>query len=77
MSTAGMSGKIGTEGAICTASWRLALRKRDLRLVAPFHIIRGFNWFLAGWNQWEQSFDEAAVERGMAEGWDLFDPEYR
>ncbi len=53
-----------------------ALRKRDLRLVAPFHIIRGFNWFLAGWNQWEQSFDEAAVERGMAEGWDLFDPEY-
>ena len=53
-----------------------ALRRRDMRLVAPFHIIRGFNWFLAGWNQWEQSFDADAVERGMAEGWDLFDPEF-
>ena len=53
-----------------------ALRKRDLRLVAPFHIIRGFNWFLPGWNQWEQKFDEEAVARGMAEGWELFDPEF-
>ena len=53
-----------------------ALRKRDLRLVAPFHIIRGFNWFLPGWNQWDQSFDEAAVTRGIAEGWELFDPQY-
>ena len=53
-----------------------ALRKRDLRLVAPFHIIRGFNWFLPGWNQWDQTFDTAAVERGLAEGWELFDPAY-
>ena len=53
-----------------------ALRKQNLRLVAPFHIIRGFNWFLAGWNQWEQSFDADAIERGIAEGWDLFDPEF-
>ena len=53
-----------------------ALRGRGLRLVAPFHIIRGFNWFLPGWNQWEQTFDEAAVARGLAEGWELFDPDY-
>ncbi len=53
-----------------------ALRQRDLRLVAPFHIIRGFNWFLAGWNQWDQTFDEAAIERGLAEGWELFDPDF-
>ncbi len=53
-----------------------ALRRRDLRLVAPFHIIRGFNWFLAGWNQWDQTFDEAAIKRGQAEGWELFDPDY-
>ena len=53
-----------------------ALRRRGLRLVAPFHIVRGFNWFLAGWNQWDQTYDAAAVERGLAEGWDLFDPEY-
>ena len=53
-----------------------ALRARDLRLVAPFHIIRGFNWFLPGWNQWDQTFDEAAVTRGLAEVWELFDPEY-
>ena len=31
---------------------------------------------MAGWNQWEQSFDDAAVAQGLAEGWDLFDPEY-
>ena len=53
-----------------------ALRRLDMRLVAPFHIIRGFNWFLPGWNQWEQQFDAAAVQRGIEEGWDLFDPEY-
>ena len=44
--------------------------------MAPFHIIRGFNWFLPGWNQWDQTFDADAVERGIAEGWELFDPEY-
>ena len=53
-----------------------ALRERSLRLVAPFHIVRGFNWFLAGWNQWDQTYNAEAVERGMAEGWDLFDPAY-
>ena len=53
-----------------------ALRKRGLRLVAPFHIIRGFNWFLPGWNQWGQTFDAAAVKQGLAEGWELFDPAY-
>ncbi len=53
-----------------------ALRARGLRLVAPFHIIRGFNWFLPGWNQWDQIFDKAAVERGLAEGWELFNPEF-
>ena len=52
------------------------LRKRELRLVAPFHIVRGFNWFLPGWNQWEKQFDEAAAAAGMAAGWALFDPEY-
>lgn len=52
------------------------LRKRDMRLVAPFHIIRGFNWFLPGWNQWEQTYDTEAVEKGRAEGWDLYDPQY-
>ncbi len=54
----------------------VALRERGLRLVAPFHIVRGFNWFLAGWNQWQQSFDEDVIARGIQEGWDLFDPEY-
>lgn len=53
-----------------------ALRKQDMRLVAPFHIIRGYNWFLAGWNQWDQTFNEAMVEQGKAEKWDLFDPDY-
>ena len=54
----------------------VALRERGLRLVAPFHIVRGFNWFLAGWNQWQQSFDEDVIARGIEEGWDLFDPAF-
>jgi len=53
-----------------------ALRQRDIRLVAPFHIIRGFNWFLAGWNQWDQTFNQEAIEQGISEKWDLFDPEF-
>lgn len=53
-----------------------ALRARNMRLVAPFHIIRGYNWFLPGWNQWEQSWDEEAVSHGKSRGWDLYDPEY-
>ncbi|MXX51265.1 MAG: MFS transporter, partial [Chloroflexi bacterium] len=53
-----------------------ALRRRDMRLVAPFHIVRGFNWFLPGWSQWNQRFDQAAVQRGIDEGWDLFAPDY-
>jgi alpha-L-fucosidase len=52
------------------------LRKREMRLVAPFHIILRFNWFLPGWNQWEQTYDTDAVERGKRENWDLYDPEY-
>ena len=67
----GMGPKRDLYGELATA-----LRKRDLRLVAPFHIIRGFNWFLPGWNQWDQTLDEAAVERGLAEGWELFDPDF-
>ena len=47
----------------------VALRGRGVRLVAPFHIVRGYNWFLAGWNQWDQTFDAEAVARGLGEGW--------
>jgi len=53
-----------------------ALRRQNLRVVAPFHIIRGFNWFLPGWNQWEQKMDEDSVRQGREEGWDVFDPDY-
>lgn len=50
-----------------------ALKERGMRLMAPFHIIRGFNWFLPGWNQWDQTMDEEAVALGRKEGWELFD----
>lgn len=53
-----------------------ALRKQNLRLVAPFHILRTFNWFLPDWNQWTEEVNQVAIERGIAEKWDLFDPEY-
>jgi alpha-L-fucosidase len=36
--------------------------------------VRGYNWFLPGWNQFGKQVDEEAVERGRREGWDLFDP---
>lgn len=54
-----------------------ALRQRALRVVAPFHIVRGFDWFLPGWYQYEKNVDSAAVEQGKREGWDLFDPKYK
>jgi alpha-L-fucosidase len=44
------------------------LRQRDLKLLATFHHIRTFNWFLPE--------SKEALERGQREGWDLFDPEY-
>ena len=50
-----------------------SLKKRDMKLVAPFHIVRGFNWFLPGWNQWDQTMNEEAVAQGKREGWELFD----
>ena len=37
-----------------------ALRERDLKLVAPFHIVRGYDWFLPGWAQYEKQVDRAA-----------------
>ncbi len=53
-----------------------ALKMRGMKLVAPFHIIRGFNWFLPGWNQFDQTMDADAVQLGKAQGWDLYDPAY-
>ena len=45
------------------------LRARELKVIATFHHIRTFNWFLP-----RRPED---VERGKREGWDLFDPEYK
>ena len=53
-----------------------ALRKHDLRVVAPLHIVRGYNWYLPGWNQFEKQLDHATIEQGKREQWDIFDPEY-
>ena len=54
-----------------------ALRRRDIRLVAPFHIVRGYNWWLPGWQQYERRVNEAAVAQGKRAAWDLYDPTYR
>lgn len=53
------------------------LRRRDVHIVAPFHIVRGFNWYLPGWQQFEKKLDHEAIEQGKREGWDLFDPAYK
>ena len=73
-STAGMWAKWGRRDLY--GEFAAALRRRDLRVMAPFHIIRGFNWFLPGWNQWEEKFDEESVRQGREEGWDIYDPKY-
>ena len=44
------------------------IRNAGLKVIATFHHIRTFNWYLPQ--------DPEAVERGKREGWDLFDPEY-
>ncbi|MBT3377691.1 MAG: hypothetical protein HN742_42090 [Lentisphaerae bacterium] len=53
-----------------------ALRTRNMKLVAPFHILRCFDWWLPGSNAWNESGTNDETETGRAEGWDLFDPEY-
>ena len=45
-----------------------ALREQDLKIIATFHHIRTFDWYLPRRPQ--------DVERGRKEGWDLFDPDY-
>lgn len=45
-----------------------AMRKRDLKIIATFHHIRTFDWYLPRSRQ--------DIERGRKEGWDLFDPAY-
>jgi alpha-L-fucosidase len=45
-----------------------SLRKKDLKVIATFHHIRTFNWYLPG--------SPKAVADGKKAGWDLFDPNY-
>ena len=42
--------------------------KEGMKIIATFHHIRTFDWFLPG--------DPQAVEEGRKAGWDLFDPKY-
>ena len=53
------------------------LRKRNMKVVAPFHIIRGYNWVIPEWDQWNRTWNETSVERGQKEGWQIFDPDYK
>ncbi|MGL1894507.1 MAG: alpha-L-fucosidase [Spirochaetaceae bacterium] len=53
------------------------IKKRGMKLVAPFHILRGYNWVLPEWNQWDQSWNEDVVEQGKKEGWQIFDAKYK
>ncbi|HUS91067.1 MAG TPA: alpha-L-fucosidase [Phycisphaerae bacterium] len=51
-----------------------ALRRRGLRTVAPFHLVRCFDWYLPGHVTFGKAQDDEHVRRGIEEGWDLFDP---
>lgn len=51
-----------------------ALRRRGLRTVAPFHLVRCFDWWLPGHSTFGDSAEDDRVRRGLDEGWDLFDP---
>ena len=52
------------------------LRKRNMRIVAPFHVIRGFNWYLPGYSQFDERFDTESIALGQSKNWDLYDPQY-
>jgi len=53
-----------------------ALKQRDIKLVAPFHILRCFDWWLPGADGWGRGADAEKVARARAAGWDLFDPAF-
>ncbi len=53
-----------------------ALREEDLKVLATFHHIRTFNWFLPGTGGFGEITDSAAVAEVKDRGWDLADPEY-
>ncbi len=53
-----------------------ALRQRGLRISATFHHFRTFNWYLPGSGGLGEAPPAEVIDRGRAEGWDLFDPAY-
>jgi len=62
------AGKMGPERDLYGELVEALRRKQGMKIIATFHHIRTFDWYLPGSPQ--------AVEEGRAAGWDLFDPEY-
>ncbi len=52
------------------------LRKKGLRILATFHHMRTFNWYLPGSSTLGEAPSESEIEQAKSKGWDLFDPEY-
>jgi alpha-L-fucosidase len=54
-----------------------ALRKKeDMKVIATFHHIRTFNWYLPFQGNYEQPLDLAKKNQYLEKKWDIFDPKY-
>ena len=54
-----------------------ALRKKDdMRIIATFHHIRTFDWYLPGTGGFGEIQNQKMVDEMKRSGWDLIDPEY-
>ncbi len=58
------------------APFAAAIKQRGLKLVAPFHIVRCFDWWVPGSGGLSQGEDAQRVAEAEAAGWDIFDPQY-
>jgi len=63
------AGKMGPKRDLYGDLVEALRRKKDMRVIATFHHIRTFDWYLPA--------DPKAVEEGRKAGWDLFDPKYK
>ena len=62
------AGRMGPKRDLCGDLVKALRRKQGMKVIATFHHIRTFDWFLPG--------SPEAVQEGRKAGWDLFDPEY-
>ncbi len=51
-------------------------QKEDMRILATFHHIRTFNWYLPFSTSFFEPLDQEKRKAYLDKTWDIFDPEY-